>query len=99
MALKSKWHSQQQQQSLCDDVSITTRNLVTGQSGLRDVRGNTKDDQISTRKLVRDSGPVVDKKPQFEIDLRVGVSQDAILQDEEKIISKKLGKSNIGSCT
>ena len=35
------------------------------------------DDQTSTRKLVRDSEPVVDKKPQFEIDLRVeGVSQD-----------------------
>ena len=38
------------------------------------------------RKLVRDSESVVDKKPQFEIDLRVeGVSQDAILQDEEKM--------------
>ena len=35
--------------------------------------------QTNTRGLVRDSEPVVDNQPQFEIDLRVeGVSQDAI---------------------
>ena len=71
VTLKCNWHSQQQQQqqSLCDDVSTSTRKLVTGQSGIRDVRGNT-----------RDSKTVVDRKPQFEIYLRVeGVSQDAIL--------------------
>ena len=44
---------------------------------------------------MRDSGQAVDKKPRFEIDLRVqGVSQDAILQDEEKLkeINEKLEK-------
>ena len=52
-------------------------------------------------KLERDSVPVGDKKPQFEIDRRVeGVSQDAILQDEEKKeINKKLEKLRIGSRT
>ena len=35
------------------------------------------DNQTSTRKVVRDSEPVVDDKPQFEIDLRVeGVSEE-----------------------
>ena len=72
VTLKSTCHSQQQQQqSLCDDVST------------------------STRKLVRDFEPVDDKKPQFEIDLRVEeVSQDAILEDEEKMkeINIKLDK-------
>ena len=74
-------------------MSTSTRKLVTGQSGIRDVRGNTTDDQTSTRKLARDSEPVVVKRPQFEIDLRAeGVSQDAIFQDEEKMkeIYKKL---------
>ena len=88
VTLKSNWHSQQQQQqqlSLRDDVSTCTKQLVTEQSGIRDVRGYTTD-ETSTRKLVRDSEPVVDKKPQIEIDVRVeGVSQDAILQDEEKL--------------
>ena len=44
---------------------------------------------------------LVDKKPQFEIDLRVeGVSQDDILQDEAKMneINEKLEKSYMGSC-
>ena len=102
MTLESNWHSQPQQQSLCDDVSTSTRKLITGQSGIRDVRGNATDGQTGTRKLVRDSEPVVDEKPQFEIDLRVqGVSQDAILQDEEKMkdINKKLERLRIGSCT
>ena len=103
VALKSNWHAQQQQQhqSLCDDVSDSTRKLVTGQSGIKDVRGYTTDDPTSTRKFVRDSESVVDKKPQFEIDLRVeGVSQDTILQDEEKMkeINKKLERLRIGSC-
>ena len=96
MTLESNWHSQPQQQSLCDDVSTSTRKLITGQSGIRDVRGNTTDDQTSTRKLV------VDEKPQFENDLRVqGVSQDTILQDEEKMkdINKKLERLRTGSCT
>ena len=55
-----------------------------------------------TRRLVRDLEPAVEKKPRFEIDLRVeGVSQDAILQYEEKTteIHKKLEKLRIGSCT
>ena len=67
--LKSNWHSQQQhhEQSLCDDVSTSTRKLVTGQSGISGFRGNTTDDQTSTRKLVRDLEPAVDKKPQFEM--------------------------------
>ena len=102
VTLKSIWHSQQQQQPLSDDVSTSTRKLVAGQTGKRDVTGNTTDDQTSTRKLVRDSESAVDKKPQLEIDLRVErVSQDAILQDEEnmKEINKKLEKLRIGSCT
>ena len=72
------------------------------QCGTRDVRGYTTDDQTSTRRLVRDLEPAVEEKPQFEIDLRVeGVSQDAILQYEEKMteIHKKLEKLRIGSCT
>ena len=46
--------------------------------------------------------PAVEKKPQFEIDLRVeGVSQDAILQNEEEMreINKELQKLKIGSGT
>ena len=54
--------------------------------GKRDVRGYTKDDQTRTRRFVQDFEPDVEKKPQFEIDLRVeGVSQDAILKDEAKM--------------
>ena len=60
--------------------------LLLANLGPKDVRGNTTNDQTSTRKLVRDSESAVDKKPQFEFDLRVeGVSQDAILQDDEKM--------------
>ena len=47
----------------------------------------------ASRKLVRNSVSLVDKKPQFEIDLRVeGVPQDAILEDEEQMeeVNKKL---------
>ena len=70
-------------------MSTGARNLVTGQSGAKDVRCYTTDDQTSTRKLVQDSESAVDKKPQFEFDLRVdGVSQDAILQDDEKMKRK-----------
>ena len=50
----------------------------------------------STRRHVRDLEPAVEKKPQFEIDLRVeGASQYAISQDEEKMkeISNKSWKS------
>ena len=60
---------------------------------IRDVKGNTTDDQTHTRRLVQDFEPDVEKKPQFEIDLRAeGVSQDAILQDVEKMkeINEKL---------
>ena len=49
-----------------------------------------------------DSVSAVDQKPQVEIDLRVaGVSQDAILQNKEKMkeINKQLEKLRIGSCT
>ena len=71
-------------------------------TGIRDVGGNTTDDQTSTRKLVQNSVSLVHKNPQFEIDLRVeGVSQDAILQDEEKMneTNEELEKLRIGSCT
>ena len=77
VTLNSNWQSQKQQ-SLCDDVST------------------------STRRLVRDPEPAVEKKPQFEIDLRVeGVSQGGILQDEEKMkeINEKLEKLKMGSGT
>ena len=48
-------------------------------TGIRDARGNTTDDQTTTRELVQNSVSLVEKKPQFEIDLRVqGASQDAI---------------------
>ena len=60
------------------------------------------DDATRTRRLLRDPEPAVGEKPQFETDLRVeGVSQDAISQDEEKMIEikKKLEKLRIGSCT
>ena len=56
----------------------------------------------STRRLVRDPEPAVDKKQPFEIDLRVtGGSQDAVLQDEEKMkeITEKLEKFKLGSGT
>ena len=63
VALKSNWHSQQQQQqqSICVDVLV---------------QGN----------LCGTLSHFVDKKPHFEIDLRIErVSQDAILQDEAKM--------------
>ena len=53
------------------------------------------DVSTSSRKLVRDLEPAVEKKRQFQIDLPIeGVSQDAILQDEEKMkeINEKLEK-------
>ena len=55
----------------------------------------------STRRLVRDPEPAVEKKPQFEIDLRVeGVSQDAILQiREDERNQRKSWKVEIGSGT
>ena len=61
-------------------------------------------DDVSTsaRRLVRDLELAVEKKLKFEIDLRVdGVSQDAILQDDEKMkeINKKLEKLKIESGT
>ena len=71
-------------------------------TGIRDVRGNTTDDQTSTRKLVHNSVSLVDKKPQLEIHLRVdGVSQDVILQDEEQMkeINKTLEMLKSDSCT
>ena len=61
------------------------------------------DVSTSTRRLVRDPDPAVEKNPQFEIDLRIeGVSQGAILQDEEKmkeINEEKLEKFKMGSGT
>ena len=51
---------------------------------------------------MQDFEPDVEKKPQFEIDLRVeGVSQDAILQDGAKMneINEKLEKLKVGPCT
>ena len=76
-------------------MTSTRRLAWESQTGTRDVRGYTTDDQPGTRRLVRDSESDVEKKPQFEIDLRVeGVSQDAILQDEEKIkeVNEKVGE-------
>ena len=35
VTLKSHWQSQQQQQSICDDVSTSTRKLVTDQTGIQ----------------------------------------------------------------
>ena len=64
-------------------------------TGIRNVRGNTTCDQTRTRRFVQDFDAHVDKKPQFEIDLRVEeVSQDAILQGEAKMdeINEKGGK-------
>ena len=51
LTLKSNSHSQQQQQqqSFSDDV-YWCKESCTGQIGERDVRGNTTDDQTSTRK-------------------------------------------------
>ena len=47
----SFWHLQP---STCNNVSTSRRKLVReSQSGMRDVRGKTTDDQISTRRLVR----------------------------------------------
>ena len=82
---QSQQQQQQQQQSICDDVWTSTRKLVTDQTGIRNVRGYRTKDQTSTRKLVRNPEPLVDKKPQFEIDLRTeGVSQDVFLHDEAR---------------
>ena len=70
------------------------------QTGIRDVIRNTTDNQTSTRKLVRSPEKPVDKKPHFEIDLRIEeLSQNAILQDETKIneINEKLEKVKMGS--
>ena len=99
---KRNWQSQQQQQqqqSICDNVTSIRRFARESQSGTRDVRGYTTDDQTGT---CTRSEPAVEQKLQFEIYLRVeGVSQDAILQDEEKMkeINKKLEKLKSGSCT
>ena len=57
---------------------------------------------LASGNMERNSVPLVDKKPTFEVDLRVeGVLQDAILEDEElmKETNKKLEKLKIGSCT
>ena len=49
VTLKSNWHSQQHQESICNGVSTSTRRLVRErQAGIRAVRGYTKDDQTST---------------------------------------------------
>ena len=83
VTLKSNWHLQQQQPP-SDDVSTSTRKLVAGHIGTRDVRGYTTDDQTGTRRLVKDPESAVNKEPHIGIDLRVeGVSQDAILQDKD----------------
>ena len=50
---------------------------MNDRTGMRDVRGNTTDDQTHTRGLVQVFEPAVEKQPQFEIDLQVEVSQDA----------------------
>ena len=50
---------------------------------------------------MQDFEPDVEKKPHFEIDLRIGVSQDAFLQNEAKMtkINEKLEKLKVISCT
>ena len=106
VTLKSNWHSQQQQQQqpLSGSVSSSSRKLNAVETENRDVKGNTTEDPGSSgfRKLERNSVSPVDKKPKFEIDLRLeGVPQDAILKDEEQLkeINQKLEKLKIGSCT
>ena len=58
-------------------------------TGTGDVRGNTTDDQTSTRKLVQNYVSFVDKKP------------DVIFQDEAKMneTNEKLEKFKMGSGT
>ena len=82
-------------------MSTCTRKLVTDQIGIRDVRGYTTDDQTSTRKLVRNFEPLVDKKPQFEIDLR---KEEYLKMLSYKMkrrlneINEKLEKFKMGLC-
>ena len=81
-------------------MSTSTKKLVTDQTGIGDVRGYTTDDQTTTRKPVRSLEQPVNKKPQFEIDLRIErVSQDALLQDEAKTneINEKSEKFEMGT--
>ena len=85
VTLNSNWQSQEQQ-PVGKDVSCTSF-LVHDRTERRDDMENTTDDQTRTRRLVQEFEPDVEKKPQFEIDLGVeGASQDAISQDEAKMI-------------
>ena len=99
------WHwkatgIQQQQQRLSGDVSSSGKLVAVENLEKEMSKATRRDDQTSSRKVVRNSVSFVDKRPQFEIDLRFeGVSQCTILQDEEQMkeINKKLEKLRIGS--
>ena len=99
--LRRRWHFGELGSSSSLFVMMcrtSTRKLAHDRTEIRDVQGYTTDDQTSSGKPVRNAVSLVDKKPQFEIDLRMeGVLQDAILKDEEQMkeINKKLEKFRI----
>ena len=105
VTLKSNWQSQQQQQQqpLSGDVPSSSGKSVAVETGKRDVRGNATEDLglSNSRKQVRHSVSLVDKKATIRNRSSSGRSQDAILQDEEQMkeINRKLEKLRIGSCT
>ena len=64
VTLKCNWHSQQQR-TLCDDVSTSSRKLDTDKSDRRDVKDKTTDDQSMSSKYERHS-ETVNSKLNFE---------------------------------
>ena len=107
VTLKKRWIVQQllQQQPICNEVVTSTSKVVAkweeSQSGTRD---GTKRDVRSCIQLVREiaqgnlckiRSQKVEQKPDVDIDLRVqGVSQDAILQDEENARNQPAGEQS-----
>ena len=84
------------------EPKVTLKSKCHSQQQQQQQQSTCDDVSTNTRRFVRDPEPLVEKKSQFEIDRRVGgVSQDAILQDEEKMkeINEKLEKFNMGSST
>ena len=87
MTLRSDWHSQQQQ-LLSGSASSSSKKLDAVGTENRDVKSNTTEDPGSSsfKKLGRNSVSPVDKKPKFEIDLRVErVPQVVTWKDEEQM--------------